>query len=825
MRGHRYWRVLIVVPLACLLWVQSLRAQIPSLKINIAEVSISDTTVRRGLHGNFPWPVLTLITVQDSAGRYVHGLADTTRWLLPDDTTETGIVVDSVWTRLLEYHKDNNALPANPDIKNSIPEYQVTEVYDVDGLGLSVVLAMDYSGSLGDDIYKSEDAARIFVRQMTVNDQAAIVKFTGKVTVFQGFTADTTKLMDAIGRPTEDREYTAMFDAAYTAVDIQRYQVSPRRPVVIYTDGKDNYSSHGVDDVITLARELETPLFTIGVGSSIDDVELQRMADETGGKYWHATTVDSLAKIYVDIYRLIRGYYVMAHGSTDPYYNGTWRTVDITLNDGGHYGAGLGYYYVPFRPADFRIHKTAITDSFTVSNGDTTNYLNTDDRVTYYIDLVNEGPSSSPSVTVFDVPPPQLTLESADPLPLDMQADTLQWTFGPMVMGAHERITLTFIVDTLDVNRSVDLLNTAWSEAEQDTVDNNDRDSVVVTYVPLLPVDLAVRKYAFSDSMAVLDSDTVYYAGPADIITYNVSVTNSGQQTAGNIEFIDILPANISLVSAPTDAATISGDTLSWTLSSLGSRGAVQNYIYTVTTADVLPPWQVEMINTVTVYCSLDSVPGNNSATDKFIALGPMPPDPLVRCNPVRVEPLDSVTIDVFTPVHAVRWDLRLEFEDDSELSYYADAFIDVTTLTPGVWTQVIPDFADTQMRTGNLEEKVAVIFETEDVWQTIRTDTAWFDITSTDVFFLDETDWHIEDEGPLGFRFKLSSNRNAQIIIYDISGGHIRSLYDGPAYAGWNRTSWDGLDDSGQQAGSGLYVAILRSGSFQKYRKFMLVR
>ena len=183
------------------------------------------------------------------------------------------------------------------------------------------------------------------------------------------------------------------------------------------------------------------------------------------------------------------------------------------------------------------------------------------------------------------------------------------------------------------------------------------------------------------------------------------------------------------------------------------------------------------------------------------------------------------MAVEVFTPVHAVRWDLTVVFEDHSVVTDYADGFIAATTLTPGVWTPVIPDFADTQMRTARDEERVAVILETEDVWQVVRYDTAWFAISSNDAFYLDENRWLPDDDGPLGMRFQLSSNRHAVIIIYDISGGHVRRLYDGPALAGWNRTTWDGLDDQGRPVGSGIYVAILRSPPLQKYRKFIVVR
>ena len=73
--------------------------------------------------------------------------------------------------------------------------------------------------------------------------------------------------------------------------------------------------------------------------------------------------------------------------------------------------------------------------------------------------------------------------------------------------------------------------------------------------------------------------------------------------------------------------------------------------------------------------------------------------------------------------------------------------------------------------------------------------------------------------------RFMLNSNRYAEIRIHDIAGGYVADAYSGAALAGRNTAVWDGRDADGRNVGSGLYVAILTSGDFQKARKFVLVR
>ncbi|MCJ7812654.1 hypothetical protein MUP95_04955, partial [bacterium] len=93
------------------------------------------------------------------------------------------------------------------------------------------------------------------------------------------------------------------------------------------------------------------------------------------------------------------------------------------------------------------------------------------------------------------------------------------------------------------------------------------------------------------------------------------------------------------------------------------------------------------------------------------------------------------------------------------------------------------------------------------------------------DEFLLDENVFRSSRGIPLGMRFRLSSNRMAEIVVYDVSGGFVEKVFDAPGRAGWNATSWDGKDQYNLIVGSGVYIAILHSGDFKKAHKFILVR
>jgi len=60
---------------------------------------------------------------------------------------------------------------------------------------------------------------------------------------------------------------------------------------------------------------------------------------------------------------------------------------------------------------------------------------------------------------------------------------------------------------------------------------------------------------------------------------------------------------------------------------------------------------------------------------------------------------------------------------------------------------------------------------------------------------------------------------------IYDLNGGLVRSLYNGPAAAGTNTYFWDGKTDSGSVAASGLYLLRVKGPKADVKQKIVLIK
>lgn len=65
----------------------------------------------------------------------------------------------------------------------------------------------------------------------------------------------------------------------------------------------------------------------------------------------------------------------------------------------------------------------------------------------------------------------------------------------------------------------------------------------------------------------------------------------------------------------------------------------------------------------------------------------------------------------------------------------------------------------------------------------------------------------------------------NSEVIIYDILGQKIKTLFKGNLSTGRHIIHWNGADDSGRKANSGVFIYSVKAGSYHESKKMVLVR
>jgi photosystem II stability/assembly factor-like uncharacterized protein len=73
--------------------------------------------------------------------------------------------------------------------------------------------------------------------------------------------------------------------------------------------------------------------------------------------------------------------------------------------------------------------------------------------------------------------------------------------------------------------------------------------------------------------------------------------------------------------------------------------------------------------------------------------------------------------------------------------------------------------------------------------------------------------------------KYDLSQQVEVQLVIFDLTGRHVRTLVNQTQQAGRYVIIWDGRNEQGEALATGLYIYQLRAGNYMHARRMALVR
>jgi VWFA-related protein len=217
---------------------------------------------------------------------------------------------------------------------------------------VSIVLALDESGSMRRSAAAVVEAAHEFVDALRPEDSLAPMLFADQVFFEHDLTKDREAARKAIDGYVANGG-TALYDALSDAL-VRLKRVEGRRAIVILTDGRDENnpgtapgSIRNLDDVIALARETDAAIFSIGLGTRVDRAPLERLARLSGGQTYFPTDVSELKEQYHRIVENMRRRYVLSYTSTNIKRDGAWRKVEIRPKSEEILVTSRGGYFAP----------------------------------------------------------------------------------------------------------------------------------------------------------------------------------------------------------------------------------------------------------------------------------------------------------------------------------------------------------------------------------------------------------------------------------------------------------------------------------------------
>ena len=221
------------------------------------------------------------------------------------------------------------------------------------GLGIGIVLAIDLSGSMGGQpLAEAKQAAKALIDQLGPSDQVAILAFDDTVRVVQPFAQDRQLLIGAIDNLAAGGN-TALYEAVARSVEVAAQNGSPRRAVVLLSDGRDEGTQSGFDQSASLAaaKNAGVPVFAIGLGGRIEQAYLEELVRTAPGQLMLAPEPESLTGLYQTIGAILRHQYVLTFDASSLPLGGTLSLL-VTVSASGGLGVGEAALQMPPLPPE-----------------------------------------------------------------------------------------------------------------------------------------------------------------------------------------------------------------------------------------------------------------------------------------------------------------------------------------------------------------------------------------------------------------------------------------------------------------------------------------
>ena len=178
---------------------------------------------------------------------------------------------------------------------------------------LSVILAVDVSGSMnGVGISSAISGASGFVDRLGKDDFCALETFGSGVQQVVDFTRDHDRLKQALSGLKATDNQTLLYQGLFDALDLAVNAPTNRSVIVLLTDGKDEGSRLGFEDVAAKIGSHDTPVYTLGYGRSVDTTTLDRLAAVSHGKSYRAPQAGDIAGAYLDIAEELENEYLFS---------------------------------------------------------------------------------------------------------------------------------------------------------------------------------------------------------------------------------------------------------------------------------------------------------------------------------------------------------------------------------------------------------------------------------------------------------------------------------------------------------------------------------
>jgi VWFA-related protein len=215
-------------------------------------------------------------------------------------------------------------------------QLQTITHFSSDDVPVTVGLVIDTSGSMRAKHPEVVMAALVFINASNQQDEVFVVNFNDRASFGLPdnipFTDDAGKLRTALSMNRAEGR-TALYDALVLSLSQVEKGKRDKKTIVLVSDGGDNSSIHGFEDVMRMVRESRATIYTIGLFDENDADRnpglLARLARISGGAAFLPKEVSDVADICRRIASDIRNRYTIGYVPVRSGDKGSLRKIKI----------------------------------------------------------------------------------------------------------------------------------------------------------------------------------------------------------------------------------------------------------------------------------------------------------------------------------------------------------------------------------------------------------------------------------------------------------------------------------------------------------------
>lgn len=242
-------------------------------------------------------------------------------------------------------------------LEDKVPQ-QIISFGSEDGR-CSIGIVLDLSGSMRNNLSLAKEVVRKIVTDSADGDEMFLLTVSSRPQTLSVFTTAPDRLGARV-QPASAEGWTALNDTVFLGLERMQTARSPRKAIIVVSDGMDNHSRYGAAELLGAAIEADTPIYTVGLTDIVGNKKpielteersgvlfLRELAGRTGGLYFGVNgRTDALAAAD-KIGRAIRNRYVLGYYAGRQGPSGKWRKIQVKLDVPGAAVSARGGYYAP----------------------------------------------------------------------------------------------------------------------------------------------------------------------------------------------------------------------------------------------------------------------------------------------------------------------------------------------------------------------------------------------------------------------------------------------------------------------------------------------